>query len=343
VKNNHVVDSSLLILYENYINQQEEQNFTMKIRINEAQIFYSKSRLFSYFILNFDLLNNSTLNNNNKLNVTTFNNNKKPAQLTNCQFNNLNDCLAIIDSSLDGNTLIIENNHRILDFDLSEWTIRREIKNEISKSLIKTMFRTTTTSNNSSIFNSLIQTSNLKKSKSENSLSTFDLINNLSIKHPKNRLLDEPAETESASNRVIEFKFPKGFRLKRRTKLNLLANSSAKKDKNPSTFSPPSLCNQIKNKSSYKSASFTNLNNTIAEATTTTSRSSIKCTCCSCMLTTNREGTETESLNISDVNNWGTGLLVVTKFINNKNLTKFVNYKCIKHIWLNTQKETTIH
>ncbi len=38
---------------------------------------------------------------------------------------------------------------------------------------------------------------------------------------------------------------------------------------------------------------------------------------------------------VKEVANWGTGLLVVTKFINSKNITKLVNYKCLKHIWVN--------
>ena len=31
--------------------------------------------------------------------------------------------------SLDGHSIVIENSHKILDFDLSDWTLRREIQN----------------------------------------------------------------------------------------------------------------------------------------------------------------------------------------------------------------------
>ena len=65
---------------------------------------------------------------------------------------------------------------------------------------------------------------------------------------------------------------------------------------------------------------------------------SIKCSCCACTaqrVNLTRNG-DTEILEVKEVPNWGKGLMVVTKFINNKNVVKFINYKCIKNMWLNT-------
>lgn len=75
-------------------------------------------------------------------------------------------------------------------------------------------------------------------------------------------------------------------------------------------------------------------NTSLAQGNTFQSITMNKCACCSCKMLTTRQG-DIDIFEVKEVPNWGTGLLVVTKFINNKNITKLVNYKCLKHIWVN--------
>lgn len=76
------------------------------VRPYRSQIEYSKSNLFSYLIIKFDLIYNSIKSNN-----------KNASILNSLKFYD----------TVDGHSITIENQHKILDIDLSEWTIRREI------------------------------------------------------------------------------------------------------------------------------------------------------------------------------------------------------------------------
>jgi len=86
--------------------------YEINIRPYNSQIEYTKSNLFAYLKLDFDLTRNYYAA-NSKHNVNA---------------NHLN-CLRIVVDSIDGHSIVLENSHKILDFDLSEWTLRREIQN----------------------------------------------------------------------------------------------------------------------------------------------------------------------------------------------------------------------
>ena len=131
----------------------------------------------------------------------------------------------------------------------------------------------------------------------------------------------------------------KGFKLKRRKKVNLIASgfrttTSIQKIDNSNSFSCNSL-NEVTSPTKKQSKLNRYSSNTnLSPSQNVTSITMNKCACCSCKLLTTRQG-DIDIFEVKEVANWGTGLLVVTKFINNKNITKLVNYKCLKHIWVN--------
>lgn len=143
-----------------------------------------------------------------------------------------------------------------------------------------------------------------------------------------------------------------GFKLKRRKKVNLIAAGgnkldSGKTSKMNSMTNISSSCNslnEVGNSTPQKAGSKSTLNKRLNASNGSLANNvknnifpSItmnKCACCSCKLLTTRQG-DVDIFEVKDVPTWGTGLLVVTKFINSKNVTKLVNYKCLKHIWVN--------
>ncbi len=286
-----------------------EPKYELNIRPYNSQIEFTKSNLFAYLKLNFDLTRNY-------YNANSKQNSGGKQHLTNSGNNN---CLRIVLDSIDGHSIVLENSHKILDFDLSEWTLRREIQN----------------SPNFDIFNStepVLLPSPLKLKVSDT---------------------DNAENLDSKLVTVIEFKFPKGFKLKRRKKVNLIA-AAAKKDSSnnalaqnvttninsQNSFSCNSL-NELGSKKKFMKKSLSNsslvANNMTTANTANTNNTSItlnKCACCSCKMLTTRQG-DIDVFEAKEVANWGTGLLVVTKFINSKNITKLINYKCLKHIWVN--------
>lgn len=193
----------------------------------------------------------------------------------------------------------------------------------------------------------------------------------------------------------IEYKFPKGFRLKRRKKINLIAAGNKQQqqqiDAKSSSSSIPSQQNLVSNrpqtpsmiprlntklsiscnslngasdksisnstkpsklpirrpiKPSCSSMSLNNSNNISSKrdqvqntaATASTTRS--KCSCCACKtMTTTRRG-DVEFFEVEEVSNWGSGILVLTKLINTKSVIKMVNYRYLKHIWVNNSSNT---
>ena len=161
------------------------------------------------------------------------------------QFNfNLNhktSSITIKQNKIDTSVLIIENLDKVLDLDLSEWILKREI---------------------------------------------YDAL----------KITKSPKELDQ-----IEFKFPKGFKLKRRKKLILLSMSAKLNDY------------QIKAPIHSKS-----------QLTSPQSK---------CVLPSKIK--DTDLFYCSNIPNWGCGLQIVTKLINNKNMTKYVNYKSFKSIWSN--------
>jgi hypothetical protein len=147
----------------------------------------------------------------------------------------------------------------------------------------------------------------------------------------------------------------KGFKLKRRKKVNLIAAGSADKLDSTTNISGQNSfsCNSLNetttgeltpNKKAVKltTAATGGLNNKFASNGSLSNNvknifpsiTMNKCACCSCKLLTTRQG-DVDIFEAKDIASWGTGLLVVTKFINSKNITKLVNYKCLKHIWVN--------
>ena len=160
------------------------------------------------------------------------------------QFNfNLNhktSSINVIQNKIDTSVLTIENLDKVLDLDLSEWILRREIYSSL-------------------------------KTKKE-----FE---------------------------QIEFKFPKGFKLKRRRKVVLLSTSAKLADYHIASI-------PIKNP----------LKGTVVGLPKGIFQSKIK---------------DVDLYICNNIQNWGCGLQMATKLINNKNITKYVNYRSFKSIWLN--------
>lgn len=57
---------------------------------------------------------------------------------------------------------------------------------------------------------------------------------------------------------------------------------------------------------------------------------------------TTRKG-DVEFFEIDEISNWGSGILVLTKLINAKNVIKMVNYRYLKHIWVNNHEKKMHH
>lgn len=272
----------------NNSNPDSSIKYELNVRPYSSKIEYTKSNLFAYLILNFDVTRNylTVQQSTNKQNLNKMN-----------SFN----CLRIVHDSIDGHNLVIENSHKILDLDLSEWTLRREIQNCVDF----------------------------------------------------NAQQEQPLNLNTLNREVIEFKFPKGFRLKRRKKINLIAagklyETDSNKLKSPRAVScnslnetpPTALGNKFnKKKKLNKKTTFDSngsLSNLSKIPVATPTITQTKCACCACkMLTTRKGGEDMDIFEAKEINSWGSGLMVVTKFINNKNIIKLVNYKCLKHIWVN--------
>lgn len=97
----------------------QEIKYELNIRPYSSQIEYTKSNLFAYLKLDFDLTRSY---------YTTSSSGVASKQKPATNHTNLN-CLRIAVDSIDGHSIVIENSHKILDFDLSDWTLRREIQN----------------------------------------------------------------------------------------------------------------------------------------------------------------------------------------------------------------------
>lgn len=175
---------------------------------------------------------------------------------------------------------------------------------------------------------------------------------------------------------TIEYKFPKGFRLKRRKKINLIAagkqTSDSLHNQNLNSFFEPTSeaklshklslsCNSLNGVESdslrtsavkmrrlapIKSAcSSLSLNRPQTQVISSEKRkeenkstSKAKCSCCACKTMTTRKG-DIEFFEVEEIANWGSGILVLTKLINTKNVIKMVNYRYLKHIWVNDQEK----
>ena len=271
-----------------------------------AEIEYTKSNLFAYFVIRFDLLNS----------MNSINLNSGGSGSVNC-------FLKIVSDSVDGHSITIENSHKILDFDLSEWTIRREVHSTVRADLIKRKK-----------LDMECAKAKMAASKPVNWKSVTSLDSNASA-HADS----EPA----ASVEVIQYKFPRNFKLKRRKKISLVA-SGVKGVKTKSLLSCNSLSDMNgKTVASGKRSTLTGSSSSLAGvANYTTGLSQItksKCACCACKIMLTQKKGDVDSLEIKEVSSWGSGLLVVTKFINSKNVAKLIDYKFVQHIWVNSQQE----
>ena len=281
-----------------------------------VEIEYTKSNLFAYFVVKFDLLNSmNSINLNNKMTSNV----------------NVNCFLKIVDDSVDGHSITIENGHKILDFDLSEWTIRREIYSNINNEFIK----------KNKLNLECCPSVNINSSNGD---SDWKSVTNLS------------EENFTPSIEVIQYKFPKNFKLKRRKKVNLVAsgvnginNDNISQTKTKSSLSCNSL-SEITTKISRSSSSnrfkLTGSSTSLTGISQYTGPSQItksKCACCACKIMLTQKKGDVDSLEIKEVSTWGSGLFVITKFINSKNVPKLINIKCIKNIWVNSkQKEVSL-
>ncbi len=323
LKFNPVLDNNEFLLLDHL-----KLNQKFQLRSNYAQIEYTKSNLFAYFVIRFDLI----------FNINAFKHQSnlppQPNQLTSKSI--LSD-LKITNDSFDGHSIIIENNHKILDIDLSEWTLRREIYN--SGPFI----------DNANIYNEIVTKCSAMTD------------------------MDGPPLSDSDVT-VIQYTFPKNFKLKRRKKINLLAAGGKKKTPSScsslldlSSFSNESSgyfssnlatssslcsslsCNNLSELKVEKSENGTNLapalstlslmstNSTSTVSSVKSCMIASKCACCSCKMLIKRKG-DVEFFEIGEVATWGSGILVITKMINNKGVVKLVNFKFLKHIWVNNCK-----
>lgn len=111
----------------------DEIKCAFHIRPYCAQIEYTKSHLFAYFLIKFDIIYHNyatVVNTSSQQQSSSSLATPKIALTSNNSVNKNNcilNCLKIIYDSIDGHSILIENCHRILDIDLSEWTLKREI------------------------------------------------------------------------------------------------------------------------------------------------------------------------------------------------------------------------
>lgn len=296
-------------------------NQKFQLRSNYAQIEYTKSHLFAYFVIKFDLIFNI---NSFKQNASQLASSLPPSSTPNNGSKSILSNLRIISDSFDGHSIIIENSHKILDIDLSDWTLRREIYN--SGPFI----------DNNQIYNEILS-----------KCSTIDIENSSS----------EPSVSESDVE-IIEYKFPKNFKLKRRKKINLIAAGGGRESSSKlAKLSRGSLskCSSFSCTDLSRNPEPSPPNNQMTPASSTlslvsdggsstTSMSSVKskliaskCACCSCKMLVKRKG-DVEFFELDEIPSWGSGILVITKLVNNKNAVKLVNFKFLKHIWVNNTK-----
>jgi hypothetical protein len=327
-------------------------NHKFQLRSNYAQIEYTKSNLFAYFVIKFDLIFNINAHKHQTMqgnsNITT---SAASAPALHHSSKSILEDLKITNDSFDGHSIIIENNHKILDIDLSEWTLRREIYN--AGPFL----------DNEVLYNEIIAKCS----------AMTDLAG---------QPLSDVSDVE-----LIQYTFPKNFKLKRRKKINLLASgqrqqqqslkvaasssfldlssfsnessgyfSSSKRSSNlaASSLCSSFSCNNLTDMKAGGEAANNIVVNHMTQATSTmslisTTSSTVstasvksrmiasKCACCSCKMLVKRKG-DVEFFEIGEVSTWGSGILVITKLINNKGVVKLVNFKFLKHIWVNNFK-----
>lgn len=120
----------LLQQQELLLKELDEIKCAFHIRPYCAQIEYTKSNLFAYFLIKFDIIYHNYATANGSPTQSPAATSPKVA-VTGNNSANKNNCilnsLKIVYDSIDGHSILIENCHRILDIDLSEWTLRREI------------------------------------------------------------------------------------------------------------------------------------------------------------------------------------------------------------------------
>lgn len=128
----------LILQQELLLKEFDEIKCAFHIRPYCAQIEYTKSHLFAYFLIKFDIIYHNYANasitnpnvNSNQISPSLSASAAKIAVTNNNSVNKNNcilNCLKIVSDSIDGHSILIENCHRILDIDLSEWTLKREI------------------------------------------------------------------------------------------------------------------------------------------------------------------------------------------------------------------------
>ena len=327
-KFNPVLDNKEFLLLDHL-----KLNQKFQLRSNYAQIEYTKSNLFAYFVIKFDLIFNINSFKHHQTSSSSSSSSSLPPTSSSTSSNSKSILcnLKIINDSFDGHSIIIENSHKILDIDLSDWTLRREIYN--SAPFI----------DKDNIYNEIVS-----------KCSVLTDIDNLA---PLN---------EGNNVDIIEFKFPSNFKLKRRKKINLIAagpknstidfslfNDESAYFVKKSTLTSTSLCSLSCNNlsdlnSRYERNKLSSASSTLSlassGASSTTSMSSVKskliaskCACCSCKMLVKRKG-DVEFFEIGEIPTWGSGILVITKLVNNKGLVKLINFKFLKHIWVNNCK-----
>lgn len=124
---------NLLQQQELLLKELDEIKCAFHIRPYCAQIEYTKSKLFAYFVIKFDIIYHMYAPPQPQQCQQTSSSSTLPPKIAVTNSNSVNknncilNCLKIVYDSIDGHSILIENSHRILDIDLSEWTLKREI------------------------------------------------------------------------------------------------------------------------------------------------------------------------------------------------------------------------
>lgn len=332
--------TSKLLQQELLLKELDEIKCAFHIRPYCAQIEHTKSNLFAYFVIKFDIIYH------NYATLTTTNNNTTPKiAVTSAKTNNTNcilNCLKILYDSIDGHSILIENSHKILDIDLSEWTLRREIYNDFP---LNSSLKTTTTKLTSDLVVEYKFPKGFKlKRRKKINLIAAGKVANLGNNNNNNTVKSISAQNSSKLNNS---KFSISC-----NSLNGDANVSKEAFKRPpikpsysslslnppfitssnSVYSPPPPSIATNGNISSSSSSNEMGNKKVA------AEKSTKCACCACKTMVTRKG-DVEFFEVKEISNWGSGILVMTRLINNKNVTKMVNYKYLKHIWVNNHEK----
>lgn len=326
-----------VVLDENNDQSDDHKKSTYQIRPYYAQIEYTKSNLFAYFIIKFDIIYHNYAKITNNLSV--------PKLQTKKNLNTMLSCIKIVNDSIDGHSILLENTHKILDIDLSEWTLRREVYNDFrlncSNDFNKLVLNEANLVSDFVVEYKFPKAFKLKRRKKVNLIAAgSNFGSNVKIATTSTiQTHSEVAKVYDGKKLIVDLN---SSTIKSHISYSCYSlNSETDYIKKFNQFSISS--NSLKTTSNIQQSESSlqvqqaaknqpaNVKNVAKETMKLT-----KCGCCACKTMVTRIG-DVEFFEVKEISNWGSGILVITKLINNKNVKKLVNYKYLKHIWINNQ------